>query len=309
MGRLFDFSRLKRTRLADRASKVSVDQWAKPADPDISAGAFIDSLPDILAASDLKAVARAIAQAHLNGRPVVMGYGAHLVKVGLSPIVADLINRGIVTGVVTNGAGSIHELEFILAGKTSEDVEARLPEGTFGMAQETADVYNAAVDEDIGLGASLAGEIVYRNPERAPYTILGACAAQKAFAGVFVAMGTDIVHMHPSCDGAALGAASHRDFREFCSIVEGMDGGVFLNVGSAVIIPEVFLKALAIAINVGARLDGLVTVNMDMIRHYRPRKNVVERPPGKGYELIGHHEIMLPLLHLAVLSEISKGGS
>lgn len=255
------------------------------------------------AADTLREVSRRLVELSKQNRPIILGYGAHLVKMGLSPLVADLINCGVITGVITNGASPIHELEFIIAGKTSEDVDSRLRAGTFGMAKQTADAYNAAVQyADTGLGQSLGEIINHLDPSMGPQTILGACAFKEKFAGVFSAIGTDIVHMHPSCHPAALGAASHRDFRTLCSVISDMgDGGAYINMGSAVILPEVFLKAVSVAINTGTNLDKIMTVNMDQILHYRPDVNVVRRPPGKGYHLIGHHEIMLPLLRYAIL--------
>ncbi len=300
----FDLSRLKRTKLKDRPSKVTLDDWART-----TGATVMDTMPDMGCAKDLWTVAARIVKAYRAGKPVIIGYGAHLIKLGLSPLIADLIDRGIVTAVITNGAGAIHELEFVWAEKTSENVEENLPAGTFGMAKETAQAYHLAADlaaeAYTGLGMQMGGVLTRRKHQIAKYTVLGAAYAKTIFAGIFVAIGTDIVHMHPECDGGKLGAASHMDFLTLCGLMTQMNGGVYINIGSAVILPEVFLKAVSVAINTGTDLSNMTTANMDFIHHYRPDVNVVKRPPGDGFQLPGCHEIMVPLLSWAILRELA----
>ncbi len=295
-------------KLEDRPSKVSTEDWAKAIDPPEGFDAFLDSLPNVLGAETLREVAKRIAMAHFKGAPVVLGYGAHVVKTGLSPLIADMIRREIITAVYTNGAGAIHELEFVLAGKTSEDVDRRLPEGTFGFAADTIKAYHsgamAAYNTGKGLGYGLGGLMRDTNSERAFDTVLGAAHHTSVFAGISTAIGADIIYLDPDTPAHVLGKTSFRDFEQFCGIVATMQDGVFINLGSAVIIPEVFLKAVSAAINLGNDLSRMTTVNMDMSYQYRPTRNVVERPPGDGFQLIGHHEIMFPLLRLAVLSDM-----
>lgn len=275
---------------------------------------FLDSLPDILAASDFRSAVSAIANAHRRGLPVILAAGAHLVKCGLSPIINTLIAKGVITTFATNGAGMIHDFELALAGETSEDVKSTLNTGNFVAAQETGMQLNAvtrlAAAQGIGLGAA-AGEMINKSP--APHkelSILATCSRMGIPATIHVAIGTDVIHIHPDMDGAAVGAASFQDFKILAAQVSEMgEGGVFLNVGSAVIMPEVFLKALAAARNIGANVSNFVTINLDMIQHYRPRENVLARPVstgGQSYALTGHHEIMIPLLAAAIQEEIIK---
>ena len=275
---------------------------------------FLDSLPDILAASDFRSAVSAIANAHRRGLPVILAAGAHLVKCGLSPIINTLIAKGVITTFATNGAGMIHDFELALAGETSEDVKSTLNTGNFVAAQETGMQLNAvtrlAAAQGIGLGAA-AGEMINKSP--APHkelSILATCSRMGIPATIHVAIGTDVIHIHPDMDGAAVGAASFQDFKILAARVSEMgEGGVFLNVGSAVIMPEVFLKALAAARNIGANVSNFVTINLDMIQHYRPRENVLARPVstgGQSYALTGHHEIMIPLLAAAIQEEIIK---
>lgn len=277
---------------------------------------FLESLPDILGVRDLRAVVEAIVAARRGGKPVILGMGAHVIKVGLSPLVIDLLERGIVTAIAMNGAGPIHDFELSYAGFTSEEVEASLASGEFGMAEETGRVLNEAVVEGVakgwGFGRAVGEKLLHVNP---PYLSLSLCAAAvrlKVPVTVHVAVGTDITHMHPSCDGRAIGEASHTDFRLLTAVVAAMgNGGVYLNVGSAVLLPEVFLKAVAVARNLGHPVADFTTVNMDFLQHYRPTQNVVRRPVaegGAGYALTGHHEILLPLLCAAVIEALGERG-
>ncbi len=304
-----DLSRVRTIPLTVRPNKVSLTKFATPPVKGQSAAAFLAGLPHILAGDDFRAVVQAIVEARRNARPVILGFGAHVIKCGLSPILIDFVQRGLVTALATNGSGAIHDFELALIGETSEDVAAGLKDGTFGMVKETGELMHAAINRaltrpDASLGA-LFGE--YLEEIAAPNCDISlAVAARRAGVPftVHVAVGTDIIHMHPQADGAALGRASFNDFKLFCGAVRELSGGVYLNVGSAVVMPEVFLKAFTVAQNLGANLTGYTTVNLDMQAHYRSGENVVRRPAavaGKGYTLIGRHEIMIPLLAQAVL--------
>jgi len=307
-----DLSRVRTIPLQVRANKVSLTRFARPPKKGQSAADFLAGLPQLLAGEDFRAVVAAIVAARAAGRPVIFGFGAHVLKCGLSPVVIDLMQRGIITGLATNGSGGIHDFELALIGETSEDVAAGLKDGTFGMVKETGELMNAAINRAIdrptaGLGA-LFGE--YLEEIAAPNRDISVAVAARRLGlplTVHVAIGTDIIHMHPGADGAALGRASFNDFKLLCGVVSDLSGGVYLNVGSAVVLPEVFLKAFTVAQNLGANLTGYTTVNMDMIAHYRSGENVVRRPAqvaGKGYTLIGRHEIMLPLLAQAVVESM-----
>jgi len=307
-----ELSRLTNTSVADRPTKVTVADFAKPLAPD-AARALIASLPDQLAARALREVIARTAQAHRAGRPVVAMCGAHVVKVGVSPCLVELIEGGVVTHLAMNGAMAIHDVEIARIGRTSEDVEAHLHEGRFGMVDETGDFMNAAMAEGAARQEGL-GECWGRAVEQAGAPHRGACLLAAAWrksvpATVHVAIGTDTIHHHPRCDGAALGETTLRDFRIFAATLAEARGAVVLNFGSAVLMPEVFLKALSVARNLGADLAELTTVNFDQIQHYRPRLNVVERPTrgpgGKGYALTGHHEIMVPLFAAGLLAELA----
>jgi hypothetical protein len=307
---------LKMTSLQTRQSKVSMADFARPMPPQGSFLQFMDSLPSMLAAEDLRKAVSAISEAVTKEMTVILGMGAHPVKVGLNPVIIDAIRRGLLSGIAMNGAGIIHDVEIALAGKTSEDVAAHLGSGEFGTARETAEFIHRAVLKayhkgDKGIGRAVGEALLL---ERAPYadaSILAAAAQCDLPVTVHVAIGTDIIHMHPEMDGAATGALSHFDFRLFCAIVATLQHGVFINLGSAVVIPEVFLKAVSVARNLGFTLSGLTAINMDFLRHYRPLTNVVQRPVmegGTGINLTGHHEIMFPLLIAAVLEEINMKG-
>jgi hypothetical protein len=307
-----DLTRLRRMPAGDRPTKVSVAEFARPLEP-AAAAALLASLPDQLAARALRDVVARTAAAHRAGRPVVLMVGGHVIKVGVSPCWIELIERGVVTHVAMNGAAAIHDIEIARMGRTSEDVEAHLQTGTFGMVDETGAFMNtvaaAAARDRLGLGEAWGAAL---EAERAPHrdaSLLARSARRGVPATVHVALGTATIHYDPACDGAALGETSLRDFRILAATLAGAEGAVVLNVGSAVLMPEVFLKALAVARNLGARLEGLTTVNFDQIQHYRPRVNVVERPTraegARGYSLTGHHEILVPLYCAAVLSELA----
>jgi hypothetical protein len=295
----------------ERESKVDEAAFAAELRAGLSFKDWLNSLPNILAGRDLREIASRIASARRKQRPVVLGMGAHAIKVGLSPLIIALMERRVLTALAFNGAGMVHDFEVALLGRTSEDVGPALDTGMFGMARETALGVNQAAarcaSEDIGLGRSL-GELIAAGdfPHRAK-SLFAAAVRLDLPATVHVSLGADIVHMHPSADGAGIGRGSLRDFRIFAAVVAELDGGVYLNLGSAVALPEVFLKALSMARNLGHRVADITTVNMDFIQHYRPGVNVVDRPTrlgGRGYRLTGHHEIMFPLLAAAVLEAL-----
>ncbi len=306
--RPISLKKVRRYSLISRKSKVAAEKTAKPFNAGATFQEFIDSLPDILAASDLRSVISAIVKARKEDRPVVLAMGAHPIKVGLSPIIIDLIKSGVITAIATNGAAIIHDFEIAYSGHTSEDVAKELSDGSFGMAKETGVLLNRTIKQGAkrgqGLGMSV-GEMISKG-KRFKYKEMSIFATAYRLsipATVHVAVGTDIIHMHPECDGGAIGQTSYYDFRLFASVVADLDRGVFINLGSAVLMPEVFLKALTIARNLGHRVDNITTVTMDFNRHYRPMVNVVQRPTmsgGRGYYLTGHHEIMFPLLAAAV---------
>ena len=303
----FDLSGVRTYPLASRTSKANAADFARVPAPGGSVAAFVDALPDILAGADFKAVVAALRAAHTSDSGLVWGLGAHVIKTGLSPVLIDLMERGYVSALAMNGAGIIHDFELALAGSTSENVDEALGPGRFGMAEETATLLNAAISDGVGRGLGLGQSVVARLAElQAPHagvSLLAAAARLDIPVTVHVAIGTDIIHMHPAADGAAIGEGSLRDFRYFVSNVARLKGGVYLNCGSAVVLPEVFLKAVALVRNAGVSLDGLTTVNIDFMRMYRPHTNVVTRPVagiGKGYSLVGHHEILIPLIAAAL---------
>lgn len=305
----FDLSGVTTYPLKSRASKARVEDFGRPAAPGGSVGAFVDSLPGMLAAADFKAVVRAIGDAKRDGAGVVWGLGAHVIKTGLGPVLIDLMERGFVSALATNGASVIHDFEVALAGATSEDVDEALGPGRFGMADETGRLLNGAINDGVGaglgIGQAVTAFLAARQPQYARQSVLCAAARLQIPVTVHVAIGTDIIHMHPAASGAALGEGSLRDFRYFVSNVARLERGVYLNCGSAVVLPEVFLKAVALARNRGLALAGLTTVSLDFIRSYRPQTNVVARPTagtaGRGYSLVGHHELMIPLLAAALV--------
>lgn len=300
-----DLTNIRLQSIADRTSKVAEGQWAKPFEPGDEFARFIDSLPPILAARDLVRLADTIVAARTREKPVIMMIGGHVVKVGLAPVICDLLERGILTGIAMNSAAAIHDVESALFGVTSEDVAEALADGSFGMAGETGAFINGALSEayrgddpEIGFGEAVGERVLAEGSGRA--SILGTCVRLNLPVTVHVAIGADIIHQQPTMDGAATGELSFRDFRVLAHQLRSIgDGGVVMNVGSTVILPEVFLKALTIARNLGAPAFNFTTANFDMIRHYRPRVNVLERPTREGgeyFDFAGHHEIMVPLL-------------
>ena len=308
-------SDLKTYPLKKRHSKVRISDFAKPWRQGGSFSLFYRALPDILAVKTLRAVAGAIAKARRKRRPVIVGIGAHVIKVGLAPILVNWMEQGLVTAVAMNGAGIIHDFELALMGHTSEEVDDEIDAGRFGMAEETGSILNEAIvlghQSGQGLGEAVGCYInraKARFPNRAT-SLLATGARLGIPVTVHVAVGTDIIHMHPAADGAAIGGTSLLDFRRLAAVVSQMEGGVYLNIGSAVVLPEVFLKTVSLGRNLGHPLSNITTVNMDFLSHYRPLTNVVRRPTqkgGKGYSLIGHHEIMLPLLVAAVAEEMGS---
>jgi hypothetical protein len=312
-----DLSRVTTVPVAGRRNKLDSSLLAAPPADDRSFAAFLAALPDVLAARDLRAVIAGVAAAAREGRGVVLLVGGHVVKVGLGPLVRTLITRGVVTHVALNGAAAIHDFELAAYGGTSEDVESGLADGSFGMAEETGAEMNAAIgaaaSSGQGMGEGLAAALAGRTslPGREA-SILFAAHERDVPVTVHAAIGAEIIHQHPAADGAALGATSHRDFRRLAGSLPTLDrGGAVLNLGSAVVLPEVFLKALTIARNLGAgRPTHFLAADFDMQRHYRPRLNVVQRPTragGEGYLLTGHHELLLPLLVWGVLEELGEG--
>jgi hypothetical protein len=305
-----DTSRIKTYSVKGRESKVRTGDFAKPHQKGASFRDFFSSLPDILASRHFKDVVAAIVQARKDGRPVMLGMGAHAIKVGLNPVIIDLMERGIVTSLSLNGAGIIHDFELALIGRTSEDVDKEILTGAFGMAEETGSMLNQAIKSagpEEGIGAAV-GRMIQSGDF--PYNGKSLLAAGRRLGipvTVHVAIGTDIIHMHPSFDGAATGELAQRDFLAFCSLVSDIEGGVYINLGSAVLLPEIFLKAVTLCRNLGHPLNHFTTVNMDFVQHYRPNTNVVRRPTqggGRGFALTGHHEIMLPLLAAAIIEEL-----
>jgi hypothetical protein len=305
------FESLKTVSLAERGGKVGVEHFAKPSAKGASVSALLDSLPRILAADALRDVVTALQNARGGKRAILWGLGGHVIKCGLADVLLDLARRGWVSAFVMNGAASIHDFEIALAGSTSEDVEAVLPDGRFGAAEETGREMNAGIAdgyrEGIGMGEALGRHLqTAAHAVFSPHSILHQAYQGTIPVTVHVAIGTDTPHTHPHADGAALGATTHRDFRLLCSLVRGLDeGGVYLNLGSAVVLPEVFLKAVSVVRNLGHPLAEFTTVNFDFLQHYRPKVNVVERPHarsgGHGYAITGHHELMIPLLAAALV--------
>jgi hypothetical protein len=301
-----DLSSLKTCRLGDRASLVDVAQSAGLTDGGSTVMQLFDALPDILAAKNLRTLVDGIISARMAGHPVIMAFGAHVIKCGLTPLVIDLMERGILTGLVTNGACAVHDFELASVGKTSEDVAASLPDGSFGTAAETAQVLNEAAlkGAERGLGRALGELMLSQDPGSSRKSVYAAAAMLGLPATIHVAVGTDVVHMHPETDGAALGKATLADFRLLVSMVSDLEGGVYMNFGSAVVLPEAFLKALSAARNLGAKVRNFIAADFDMIRHYRPSQNVIKRPGGTGYSFSSHHEIMLPLLRQVVIDSM-----
>jgi hypothetical protein len=306
-----ELGRVATAPIAERPSKVGQAEMATPWTAGGSLAGFLDRLPNLLAAADLKAVVAALVEARRRGAPAILGMGGHVIKVGLGPVVVDLMERGVVTGVAMNGAGIVHETELAMSGQTSEEVGPALDAGTFGMSAETHGFLQRALaeaPEGTGLGRAVGSALLAAGLPFAGRSILAAAARLGLPATVHVAIGTDILHMHPGFDPGRTGAMSHLDFRILAAQVARLEGGVYVNAGSAVILPEVFLKAVGLARNLGHRLDGFTTVNLDFNRHYRPTVNVLQRPTargGRGIGLVGHHEILLPLIAAGVIEALS----
>jgi hypothetical protein len=304
-----DLARVRTYPLESRRSKVGLADFARPHAAGSSLSSFLEGLPRILGGVTLRALVQDVLRARARGKPILWGLGAHVLKVGLSPVIVDLMERELVTGLALNGAGVVHDFELAVAGQTSEDVSAGLGSGAFGMARETGEEINRAIvagdKSGLGMGAAVGRYLAERQPRHLSVSVLAAAWRLGLPATVHVAIGTDIVHMHPACDPAAVGRASHLDFRLLAGEVARLGGGgVYLNVGSAVLLPEVFLKAVTLARNLGHDLTDFATANLDFIQSYRPSTNVVQRPTqgvGRGYSLTGHHEIMVSLLAAALI--------
>ncbi len=308
-----DLAQLSTYPLDSRHSKVTVNDFARPLNDAQAraASALLNSLPDILAVQSLRAVAQAMLQAQTNRKAIIWGAGGHVIKTGLAPVIIDLMRRGFVTAIALNGSGVIHDFEIALIGSTSEDVDEALGQGAFGMAEETGRMLNDAIRlgarDDIGLGEAVGRVLSELQPPFAAYSLLHEAYRHKIPVTVHATIGADIIHLHPNADGASIGQTSHQDFRLLTSIVKELDGGgVYLNLGSAVTLPEIFLKAVTVVRNLGVPLQNFTTANFDFIQHYRPNTNVVKRPvangAGKGYSLTGHHELMIPLLAAAIIN-------
>lgn len=306
-----DLSRIATYPLASRPSKVTTNDFAKTLTNNSSATDLLNTFPDILAARELRELAGLIRDAKQKGRAVIAGLGGHVIKTGLAPVLIDLMQRCYVTAFAMNGSAMIHDFEIALVGATSEDVDATLGSGSFGMAEETGRVINEAVcagaKDNIGMGEAIGRQLHLMQPAYADKSVLHAAYEAGVPVTVHVAIGTDIVHIHPSADGASIGQTTLQDFRLLCSLVRELDaGGVYLNIGSAVVLPEVFLKTITVVRNLGYKLEDFSTANFDFIQQYRPLTNVVRRPvagSGRGFSFIGHHEIMIPLLAAAIVSE------
>lgn len=302
---------IKTYSLKERPSKVSIKDFASSWKPGGGFDLWVKGLPRILAGDDLKKVITRLTEAVRAKKIVLVAMGAHVIKVGLSPVLLDLMERGIISGIAMNGAGIIHDLEVAMVGATSEDVDNELHLGRFGMARETGEFLNKAITDGAGrgrgLGYSVGMSILDEGFPYNEYSILAGAVRMDIPVTVHVAIGTDIIHVHPAVDGAAIGKASHLDFRIFASLVSQLEGGVYINLGSAVVLPEVFLKAFTLAKNLGFTLRHFTTVDMDFMRQYRPFTNVVKRPTsegGEGFSLTGHHEIMVPLLAAALIENL-----
>ncbi|MFO7761153.1 MAG: hypothetical protein ACQES8_04690 [Thermodesulfobacteriota bacterium] len=298
-----DFSELHTYSLHERVSKVNVDDFASPFPPGAGIRDFLRSLPCQLTGREFPELIEKLAECYRGGKLIMVGMGAHVIKVGLNPVLIDLMERGLISSLAFNGAGIVHDTEVAVAGKTSEEVGDVLGKGQFGAARETGEVVNEAINRgaqrDIGLGKAMGEYLIDRNYPYNHLSLLASAARLDIPLTVHVAVGTDIVHMHPSADGASIGKTSYHDFQLFCGILKGLSGGAFLNIGSAVLLPEIFLKALTVTRNLGYEVNNFTTANFDFIRHYRTMTNVVNRPTaegGKGYNFIGHHELMIPLL-------------
>jgi hypothetical protein len=310
-----DLTALSTISIRDRGGKVRVEHFARPYKKGAGIAGWLDTLPHILAADSIRAVVDAICAARAKGKPVLWGMGGHVIKCGLAPVLIDLMRRGYATAFAMNGSASIHDFEIAIAGATSEDVEAVLPDGRFGTAEETGREMNEAIAEgdrdSLGIGEALGRRLEQiADPQFAGLSLVTAAYRASVPVTVHVAFGTDTPHTHPAADPGAIGRATHRDFRLFCRLVSELnDGGVYINLGSAVVMPEVFLKAVSVVRNLGCPHANFTTVNLDFLQHYRPRVNVVERPHaqagGRGISITGHHEVMVPLIAAALIERES----
>lgn len=307
-----DFAALSTYSLFERTSKVTVQDFAQPPAAGWTVRQFLAALPHQLMGKDFPELVQRLAACHRTQRPIIIGLGAHVIKVGLNPVLIELMERGIISGLALNGACIVHDTEIAMAGRTSEDVDQVLGAGAFGAAKETGEFINGAINRGFqlqqGIGEALGEAILNENFPFAALSLLASARRLRVPVTVHVAMGTDIVHIHPAANGAAIGAGSHLDFRLFCALVADLEGGAYLNLGSAVLLPEVFLKALTVVRNLGHDVQRFTTANFDFIRQYRPLTNVVNRPTvagGKGYAITGHHELMIPLLAAALLDELA----
>ncbi len=304
-----DFKKIKTYPLRSRKSKVKKQSFSKNL---AGSGSFISSLPEILAAKDLKELIGDIIEARRRGCPVIFMLGAHVIKCGLSPLIIDLMRRKIITAIALNGAGIIHDFELACIGMTSEDVDKAIQDGSLGMAKETAEYLNSAIREgnrkNLGVGEAVGRMIKEKKLELKELSLLYAGIKYNVPVTVHIAIGTDIIHMHPSCSGSAIGEASLRDFHKLCEIISRLEGGVVVNFGSAVVLPEVFLKAVNVTRNLGFKVRNFTAADFDMIKQYRAFTNVVKRPTleGKGFSFVGHHEIMIPLLYRIILEKLRK---
>lgn len=306
-----DLDRIHTYELASRPSKVTVDDFAVPPTAEDSIGEFLKKLPNILAVRSLRDLAEQIRRARDLGKPIIWGFGGHVVKTGLAPIVIDLMRRGYVTALAGNGSVLVHDAEIAMVGFTSEDVDATLGKGDFGAAKETGEILNAAAKagrlDGIGLGEAMGRAVTAFDPPYAEKSMICEAYKRRIPFTAHLTIGADIGHFHPSADGADLGAASHTDFRLICSLVKDMNGGgVYINYGSAVVMPEIFLKAVTVVRNLGHDLADITTANFDFVQRYRPMTNVVHRPTangaGRGYSITGHHELTMPLLAAQILA-------
>ncbi len=311
--RPFDLHGLRTYELESRPSKVLTADLGRPTSPATTIGDWFDTLPKQLAANELRKLRDHFVRVHSASHSIALAIGGHVIKTGCAPYLIDLIERGIITSISMNGSAAIHDFELAAAGKTSEDVGAQLHAGNFGMARETADAFAVAAQRgsqnERGLGAALGEYIAEQDCPHANISLVHAAYRAGIPCTIHVALGTDIVHMHPQVSGAALGEASMLDFRILCTVVSKLAHGIWWNVGSAVVMPEVFLKAVAVVRNFGHDLDGLVTANFDKESKYRTGMNVLRRPGSEGIEIIGHHELLIPLFHAAVLAKLAAGDS
>lgn len=307
-----ELDQVKTYPLASRTSKVKLDDFARALDDEASLWAFLESLPDVLAAHTLRKIAGRMRRARDFGKPIIWGMGGHVIKTGLAPLIIDLMQRGFVSAIAANGSVLVHDAEIAMIGSTSEDVDATLSEGVFGGADETGRLLNRAAQEGaadrIGLGEAVGRSLLAMKPQYADYSLLCAAYEAKVPFTVHLTIGGDIAHFHPTADGASLGATTHTDFKLLAELVRRMDdGGVYLNIGSAVVLPEVFLKCVTLVRNLGHPLSGITTANFDFIQSYRPQTNVVRRPTekgaGEGFSITGHHELTIPLLAAMLITK------